>query len=73
MRNPCIKPAIGTEARDRFDEREQRRRRAYKNRKPCSCGSGRLAHPSNNKCIACDPMFQPAWDAWARTHKGSMT
>ena len=58
------KPALGTIERASRDAADHRRRIAYRNRRPCQCGSGRLSDPVNNNCIACDPQMKPALDAW---------
>lgn len=58
------KPPPHTVERDNRDAQDRRKRQAYRNRKPCRCRSGRLADPVNHKCIACDPLTKPFWDAW---------
>lgn len=58
------KPPPHTVERDNRDRDDKKRRQAWRNRRPCQCGSKRLADPISMKCIACDPLTKPAWDAW---------
>lgn len=71
MANYLHKAAIGTELREKQDAADRKRRIAMRNRKPCECKSGRLAWPPSNKCIACNPLTKPAWDAWLAKESAS--
>lgn len=58
------KPPPHTVERDNRDAAARRRREAYRNRKPCQCGSGGLADPVRHTCIACDPLTVAIWKKW---------